>query len=363
MSIGRRFQEHLAGQGFQPDDSQLAAAASLDRLMEQLAQARREKQRPNFLRRLLHSRRSPTPRGLYLWGGVGRGKTLLVDLFAAEVGGRVRRSHFHRFMQETHARLNVLRNSAVTDPVAELARELANELDLLCFDELYVSDIADAMILGSLFKGLNECGVTLVVTSNVPPSGLYKDGLQRNRFLPTIELLERVTEVREVDAGIDYRLRVLRRAPMFSLCDGNADRFLHERFQDLSTGPALTDSVIEVEGRPIPIRKRQGGIAWFEFSSLCQGPRGTDDYISIARQFHTVIISHVPSLSADDNAARRFISLVDEFYERSVKLLLTTEYPIEKLYAGERLQFEFRRTVSRLTEMQSEAYLGLPHRP
>jgi len=363
VSIGQRFQDHLAAQGFQPDASQVEAAACLDQLAQSVNEARSDKQRPGFLRSLLKSRRSAARRGLYLWGGVGRGKTLLMDLFFAEVGGRSRRTHFHRFMQEVHGRLKVLRASTTADPVMELAKEMADEVDLLCFDELYVSDIADAMILGALFKGLTDCGVTLVVTSNVPPSGLYKDGLQRNRFIPTIELLERVTRVLEVDAGIDYRLRVLRRAPMFSLCDSHAEQFLNERFKDLSTGPALAERMIEIEGRPIEIRKRQGGIVWLDFRAVCMGPRGTDDYISIARQFHTVIISAVPSMTSDDNAARRFISLVDEFYERSVKLLLTTELPIEHLYTGERLRFEFRRTLSRLTEMQSEAYLGLPHRP
>jgi cell division protein ZapE len=363
VSVAERFNAYLAAQGWQPDESQSNAAERLDQLAHTMVVARRQGQRPTLLGRLLARGRPTAPRGLYLWGGVGRGKTLLVDLFVAEVGGRTRRSHFHRFMQEVHARLNTLRATATVDPVAELAHELSGEADLLCFDELFVKDIADAMILGALFKGLRERGVTLVVTSNTPPSGLYKDGLQRNRFLPTIALLEEATDVVEVDGGTDYRLRALRRAPVFTICGELSDNFLNGRFQELSMGPPVTDTDMEIEGRAIKCRKRQGGIAWFDFSAICLGPRGTDDYIFISRQFHTVIVSNVPALSNDDNAARRFISMIDEFYERSVKLLLSTAVPIDALYAGDRLAFDFRRTISRLTEMQSESYLGLPHRP
>ena len=363
MSVAERFEAYLSAQGWRPDGSQSNAAARLDQLAHAIGVARQSQLRPTLLARLLTPRRAPPPRGLYLWGGVGRGKTLLVDLFVAEVGGRTRRSHFHRFMHDVHARLSTLRASAIVDPIAALAREVSDEVDLLCFDELFVTDIADAMILGALFKGLTEQGVTLVITSNTPPSGLYKDGLQRNRFLPTIALLEEVTAVVEVDGGTDYRLRALRRAPVFTLCGERSDDFLNERFLELSMGPSASDTLIEIEGRAINCRKRKGGIAWFDFSAICLGPRGTDDYIFISRQFHTVIVSDVPELSNDDNAARRFISMIDEFYERSVKLLLSTAVPINSLYSGERLAFEFRRTISRLTEMQSESYLGLPHRP
>ena len=210
---------------------------------------------------------------------------------------------------------------------------------------------------------LVAAGVSLVFTSNVPPSGLYRDGLQRSRFLPTIALLERVTEVIEVDAGVDYRLRVLQKAPVFTLTDAAADTFLNQRFDALSNGEDESSPFLQIEGRPIPVRRRRDGVVWFDFRALCDGPRGTDDYIAIACQFHTVILSGVPSLGADDNAARRFIALIDELYERGVKLLLSSEAPFNKLYGGERLAFEFRRTVSRLTEMQSTDYLGLPHRP
>jgi cell division protein ZapE len=288
---------------------------------------------------------------------------MLVDLFVECVGQRVRRSHFHRFMHDAHARLRALRAEAHEDPVATVATELADGLDVLCFDELYVNDIADAMIIGGLFEGLNDAGVTLVVTSNVAPRQLYRDGLQRSRFLPTIDLLERVTVVAEVDAGIDYRLRRLERAPMTVRSSPDSELWLSERFDGLARPDARSSGCIQIEGRPVAYRRMHAGIVWFDFKALCEGPRGTDDYIEIARQFDTVLISDVPVLGGDDNAARRFVALVDEFYERGVKLLLSTAGAFEQLYTGERLAFEFRRTVSRLIEMQSHAYLARPHLP
>lgn len=362
MTVTERYRTLLEGHGFIPDTAQQRAAERLDALACALEANRRTRAPSGLVARLLGKPQRQAVRGVYLWGSVGRGKTMLVDLFVAAVGVRARRSHFHRFMQDVHSRLQALRQSAHSDPLAAVAREIAGEIDLLSFDELYVNDIADAMILGGLFQGLVDAGVTLVFTSNVPPSGLYKDGLQRDRFLPTITLLERVTEVVEVDAGIDYRLRCLERAPMYSHADPDADSRLSARFEDLAMSDGDLGGEIQIEGRVIAVRRHHLGAVWFDFDALCQGPRGTDDYIAIARQFHTVMISNVPAMSADDNAARRFIALVDEFYERAVKLLMSTAVPIEQLYTGERLSFEFRRTISRLTEMQSRDYLGLPHR-
>ncbi len=362
MSIAQGFLDHL-GSGSAPDASQRAAADRLDVLVRELKAKRAWQGTLTWLNRWWRKHPTNPIRGVYLWGGVGRGKTVLVDLLAREMGERVCRSHFHRFMQDVHHRLQSLRSDAHANPIAEVARTFAEEVDLLCFDELYVHDIADAMILGGLFEALIGCGVTLVFTSNAPPSGLYKDGLQRNRFLPTIALLERVTDSVEVDAGIDYRLRLLQQAPMYTLADETAEAFLSARFNDLSNGAETSESQMDIEGRPVAVRRRRGGVVWFDFAALCQGPRGTDDYISVACQFHTVILSRVPVMTLDDNAARRFIALVDEFYERGVKLVLSTASSIENLYAGERLEFDYRRTVSRLTEMQSTAYLGLPHRP
>jgi cell division protein ZapE len=363
VSVAVSFDQFLAQQGCAPDPSQRAAAKRLD----MLADALRERRSADHKRSLFSRWISKTPvnqvRGVYLWGGVGRGKTALVDLLAREMEGRVRRLHFHRFMHEVHDLLRSLRTQHRTDPVAEVAATFARDIDLLCFDELYVHDIADAMILGGIFEGLVAAGVSLVFTSNVPPSGLYRDGLQRSRFLPTISLLERVTDVIEVDAGIDYRLRELQKAPVFTLTDLHAENFLNQRFEALSTGEDETSHFLQIEGRAISVRRRRDGVVWFDFRALCEGPRGTDDYIAIACQFHTVILSGVPLLGADDNAARRFIALVDELYERGVKLLLSSQVPFNLLYDGDRLAFEFRRTVSRLTEMQSTDYLGLPHRP
>ena len=363
VSVEESFGQFLAQQGGTPDFSQLAAARRLDVLANDLRERRAVDHGASLLGRWLFGGRVKAVRGVYLWGGVGRGKTALVDLLAREMGGRVRRLHFHRFMREVHELLRSLRTQHQADPVAEVAATFAQNIDLLCFDELYVHDIADAMILGGIFDGLVSAGVSLVFTSNVPPSGLYRDGLQRSRFLPTIALLERVTEVLEVDAGVDYRLRVLKKAPVFTLMDTAADAFLNQRFDALSSGEDESSQPLQIEGRVIPVRRRRDGVVWFDFRALCDGPRGTDDYIAIACQFHTVLLSAVPALGADDNSARRFIALVDELYERGVKLLLSSEVPFSGLYSGERLAFEFRRTVSRLTEMQSTDYLGLPHRP
>ncbi|MBS0395834.1 MAG: AFG1 family ATPase, partial [Proteobacteria bacterium] len=304
-------------------------------------------------------------RGLYLWGGVGRGKTLLMDLFAGALPVPARRSHFHRFMHEVHARLETLRPQALADPLAHIAADLAAEVRVLCFDELYVGDIADAMLLGGLFGGLVARGVTLVFTSNVPPDGLYRDGLQRARFVPAIRLLEQATEVVQVDAGVDYRLRQLERAPLYVLATGAAgDAALAQRFGDLASGPGSDGGALEVEERAIAVRRRAAGVAWFAFPALCEGPRATADYIEIARQHHTVLLSDVPVFGPDaEDAARRFIALVDEFYERAVKLVVSAAAPPAQLYRGERLRHEFERTASRLVEMQSRDYLARPHRP
>jgi cell division protein ZapE len=271
--------------------------------------------------------------------------------------------HFHRFMQDVHARLRTLRERELADPLATVAADLAASRRVLCLDELYVSDIADAMLLGGLFGGLATAGVTLVMTSNSPPTALYRDGLQRSRFLPAIALLERVTTVLEVDGGIDYRLRELKRAPLYLAAGPGSDAELEQRFTALAGGIGRGGD-LEIEGRPISARRAHAGGAWFEFGALCSGPRGTADYIEIARQFHTVLVSDVPVFgSATDDEARRFIALVDEFYERGVKIVISAAAPADRLYRGTRLEFEFRRTASRLAEMQSHEYLAKPHRP
>lgn len=300
-------------------------------------------------------------RGAYLWGGVGRGKTFLMDLFHGSLAVPARRTHFHRFMHEVHGRLRGLRE--LPDPLQRVARDVAADCRVLCFDELFVTDVADAMILAGLFGALVDAGVTLVFTSNAAPRDLYRDGLQRQRFIPAIELIERTTEVINVDAGTDYRLRQLERAPLYiSSRAYDADRLLARRFEAIAGDAGEAGGSLEVEGREIPARRRHAGVIWFDFDALCAGPRSQADYIEIARSFHTVVVSGVPRFdAARDDEARRFIALVDEFYDRGVKLVASAEGPPSSLYHGERLAFEFRRTASRLTEMQTHAYLQRPH--
>lgn len=351
--------------GYTPDDSQAAAIGRLEQLRARLRRAERREGRWLWRLRVAIGRapaRRPIP-GIYLWGSVGRGKTLLLDLFHASLEVPSRRAHFHRFMQEVHGRLARLRAEGLENPLERIGADVASEIRVLCFDELFVTDIADAMLLAGLFTALVAHGVTLVFTSNVPPAGLYRDGLQRSRFLPAIALLEQATSVVKVDAECDYRLRQLKRAPLYlSTAADDADALLLQRFEAIAGEPGTAGGAIEIEGRPIPVRRKTAGAVWFAFAALCEGPRSTADYIEIARQYHTVAVADVPVLGADDDdATRRLIALVDEFYERGVKLLVSAAAAPEALYHGERLAFEFRRTASRLVEMQSHAYLARPH--
>jgi cell division protein ZapE len=256
------------------------------------------------------------------------------------------------------ARLRELEN-----PLAYVAGNIARDARVLCLDELYVSDIADAMILAGLFGGLAERGVTLVVTSNAPPQQLYRDGLQRSRFLPAIALLERCTEVVHIDGGHDYRLRQLEKAPLYlDSGDPFCDAALALRFEEIAGDPGEAGGALEVEGRPIRTRRRSADVVWFDFAAVCGDARSASDYVEIARDFHTVLVSGVPVFGTDANdPARRFIALVDEFYDRNVKLVLSAAAPPDALYRGERLDFEFERTRSRLAEMQTHAYLARPH--
>lgn len=301
------------------------------------------------------------PRGLWLWGGVGRGKTFLMDLFFETLGLAARRVHFHRMMSEVHDRRRAL--AEIEDPLDAVAGDIAREARVLCFDEFFVSDIGDAMILGRLLEGLFDRGVVVVATSNVAPDDLYRDGLQRERFLPAIAMLKARMEIVELAGEMDYRLRLLQSAGTWIVpADARAGEKLERYFHDIAAGSIDESVEVQIAGRTIPGRRRAAGIIWFDFDVLCAGPRSQEDYIEIARGYPTVILSGVPVLTADDdNAARRFISLVDEFYDRRVKLLVTADAPIDNLYAGRRLAFEFQRTASRLVEMQTTDYLHAPH--
>ncbi len=358
-----RYAGEIAERNWQADAAQSAAVSRLEQLRLQLADAQADAGLLGRIRRCLWPSRSGAgPRGVYLWGGVGRGKTWLMDLFFDSLPpGARRRSHFHHLMRDVHAALADIRLRQA--PLAIVARRMARRARVWCLDELHVDDIADAMILGGLLEELLRQGVTLVITSNLPPGELYRDGLQRARFLPAIALLEQRLEVLHIDAGIDYRLRQLRQAPIYLRGDDTATpaRFV-ALFEQLAEPHADAERHIKVGGRVIHARRRSGGVVHFSFATLCEGARSAADYTVLAQDFHTVFLSDIPLLDEHhDDATRRFIALVDEFYDQGVKLIVSAAAPPTALYSGQRLSFEFRRTTSRLIEMQSDEYLGREH--
>jgi cell division protein ZapE len=346
----------VAERRWQDDPAQRAALAALDRIHAELLEP------ANWWQRLRGKSASPV-RGLYLWGAVGRGKTFLVDLFFAALPIDAKlRLHFHRFMGRVHAELAKLEGHS--DPLREVAAQFAEQARVLCLDEFFVTDIGDAMILGGLLQHLFARGVTLVTTSNIEPQLLYRDGLQRAKFLPAIALLERHCEIRELRSPQDYRLRALTEAGIyFTPLGERAERALAACFERIAPGTPRTPAEIEINGRDIAVQRRADGVIWFDFDALCEGPRAVADYIEIAQSFHTVLISSVPQFSPMmEDAARRFVNLVDEFYDRGVNLVLSAATPVTELYDGERLRAEFSRTESRLIEMQSREYLAAAHR-
>ena len=359
MSIREAYNQCHTKHGHEQDPAQESIVARLEELQQRLVAAQSPR---GGLRQLFGSSRTRTVRGLYLWGGVGRGKTFLMDLFFETLNIEAKkRIHFHRMMHEVHARLKVL--GGIENPLEQVAADIAEETRVLCFDEFFVLDIGDAMILGALLEGLFRHGVTLVMTSNSRPDDLYKDGLQRQRFLPAIELLNKNTRVIHMDGSTDYRLRLLQQAGTYLAPDDAAARqkLLHY-FDGSASSQIAKNDTLEINGREIGVYRNAKGIAWFEFAELCDGPRSQNDYIEIARWYPTVILSGVPRLDETlEDQARRFIALVDEFYDRRVKLIVSAAESIESLYRGTRLNFEFDRTISRLIEMQSTDYLALPH--
>ena len=363
-NLRERYRAHVTSHGFTEDHAQLEAIEALQRLADELVEQDTASGIGNRLARLLRNRGSGPARGVYLWGGVGRGKTFVMDLFFdyLPIEGK-RRQHFHRFMNDVHADLRALDDER--NPLEMVADKISLDTRLICFDEFFVSDIADAMLLGNLFDALFRRGVSLVATSNVPPAGLYQGGLQRARFLPAIDLLERHTQVIEMDSGTDYRLRVLEKADLFVTPIGQAaDARLARFFAEIAPDEGAADVTITVLGRPLTARRAADGVVWFDFPQVCDGPRSQADYIELSRCYQTVLISNMPVLDAAlENQARRFIALIDEFYDRRVKLMLAAAVPLAELYQGRKLQFEFQRTTSRLQEMQSRAYLASRHIP
>jgi cell division protein ZapE len=315
----------------------------------------------------LLGRKPQPPQGLYLWGGVGRGKTFLIDLFfdalgEGEAAPGKRRTHFHRFMREVHAQLRT--HAGESDPLATIAREWGRQLRVLVLDEFFVNDIGDAMLLGRLLERLFAEGVVLVTTSNTEPRNLYKDGLQRASFVPAIAQIEHHCRVLHLDSAHDYRLRALTRSPVYRApIDGASDTWLGERWHELTATCPREQGPLVIDGREIPVRALAEGHAWFDFAALCEGPRAASDYIEIATECHTVLLGGIPLFDGgNDDPARRFVHLIDELYDRHVNLVCTATAAPTALYAGQKLAHAFERTASRLIEMQSAEYLALEHR-
>lgn len=365
MSPLEKYEHDLHRGALIADDAQRNAVENLERLFDALqGQVKQARKNPFFNFFGKTKPRHPV-KGLYLWGGVGRGKTYLMDVFfdALPFDNKMR-THFHRFMRRVHAELTSLKNKE--NPLEIVAERLASESCVICFDEFFVVDITDAMILANLLEALFARGVSLVATSNIEPQGLYKDGLQRARFLPAISLLMQHTVVINVDGGIDYRLRTLKQAPLYYY-PNNTESIakLSGYFERLIPSSEHVRSNVEllVENRSIRAIKECDDIAWFGFIEICDGPRSQNDYIELAREYHTVFLQDIPVFDgSNDDQARRFIYLIDEFYDRSVKLIMSAACAYHELYRTGRLGFEFQRTVSRIQEMQSEDYLAKAHK-
>ena len=367
LAPSARYLEGVAAHRWESDPTQLALLPEFDRMHAALCAEPANGNGNGLFDRLKSLLGNDPPEavpGLYLWGTVGRGKTFLMDLFVASLPhGVALRRHFHRFMGEVHESLRALGERQ--SPLVEVAADIAGRCRVLCLDEFLVNDIGDAMILSNLLDALFARGVSLVTTSNTAPANLYKDGLQRARFLPAIALIERRCHVVEMASSRDWRLRALTQAPVYLTPPGaEAHRALERIFASQASGNVLQDGVLHVNSRDIPFHKRADNILWFDFAALCEGPRAVADYIALAKAGPAIIVSNVPQFTIySEDAAKRFVQLVDEFYDRHVKLVLSAAAPITELYDGERLRAEFGRTESRLIEMQSEEYLALLHRP
>ena len=353
MNVNEYYENELQTRGYQSDAAQLAAVERLQRCYDEWV-AYKARRSNAFKKLIVHPE---LPRGVYMWGGVGRGKSFLMDSFFAVVPvQRKTRLHFHEFMREVHRELEELKGTA--DPLDELARRVAKRYRLICFDEFHISDIADAMILYRLLDRLFGAGVQFVMTSNYDPDLLYPDGLHRDRLLPAIELIKSKLDVINVDAGTDYRKRTLSQVTAYHTPLGAAaDKALRADFAKLAAVPDESP-ILRIEKRELKALRKANGVVWFDFATLCGGPRSQNDYLELASRFHAVILSEVPKMSPRNaSEARRFTWLIDVFYDHKVKLLMSAEVPAEELYVEGPMANEFARTVSRITEMQSKEYL------
>src|ERR1700729_2392483 len=370
-SIAERYRALVSDRRFESNPAQAELVGKLDALADKLKGYKAE-EKPSGFARLMGLKPADPPRGLYVYGAVGRGKTMLMDMFFEAVEAPLkRRAHFHAFMADGHARLHQRRQAlkrgevAGEDPIAPVAAELAREASLLCFDEFSVRDIADAMILGRLFAALFAAGVVVVATSNVAPDELYKDGLNRALFLPFITLIKERLEVIELNARTDYRLEKLQRAPVYyTPLSPKADAALDAAFLTLTGHERGEPTQIELLGRHLDVPQAIDGVARFDFDGLCRRPLGAADYLKLAQRFHTLVLDHIPVITASErNEAKRFIILIDALYDMRVKLIASAAGEPERLYsaADGAEAFEFARTASRLFEMRSAEYLALPH--
>lgn len=364
MTPKQKYQYDIEHSGYQHDPAQQYAVDKLDQLYHQfLEYVSTPLEKPSLFSKLLGRKTQVTaPKGLYFWGGVGRGKTYLMDLFFDALPYEKKsRMHFHRFMQRVHMELSSLKD--VSDPLQVVADRFKQESDIICFDEFFVSDITDAMILGTLFEALFKRGIILVATSNIPPKDLYRNGLQRARFLPAIKLIEQQCIEVNVDSGVDYRMRTLEQAEIYHFpLDEKAKANLDHYYLQLSRDECREIKTVNINHRDIPVNGVCDGVLYASFSQLCESSRSQSDYIEMSRLYHTVLLSGVKQMGrGSDDAARRFIALVDEFYERNVTLIISAQVALGSLYTKGQLDFEFQRCQSRLIEMQSLDYLANEH--
>ncbi|MCU7813750.1 MAG: AFG1 family ATPase [Candidatus Thiodiazotropha sp. (ex Rostrolucina anterorostrata)] len=355
LSLQDHYQEQLHKSGFKPDSHQETVLLAFDHLADELKQNKKSNG-------WLWKKKVVPVQGIYLWGGVGRGKTWLMDLFyqrSREVG--IERHHFHSFMRQIHKQLK--QRDGESKPIDLIAVEMSERMRVLCLDEFNVIDIGDAMLMRGLLEALEKSGITLVTTSNQHPDNLYRGGIQRDSFLPAIELLKRTNRVVELLGEKDYRLQFFEASAVYhTRLSDTTTKNISREFDRLVNGPVENEGRYVVPGRPLRYIKRASGVIWCDFSTLCGPPRWQNDYLELARCHHTVFISDIPCLDGTwDDRTRRFINLIDVFYDQKVKVVISAEDQPDKLYSGTRLAFEFKRTASRLKEMQSVAYLETPH--